>query len=199
MLYVDTPENKALASKRIFLIRHAKPAVPTKGLFSYEDACQYINDYDAAAIEHFVLEHEVIPFDEIDKVYCSTLPRSQLTAKTIFGEGAQLIIDHNFREFERKIFSFPLLRLPIKLWLVSARILWFLGFNNRDIETFKEAKKRARHCAQTLASDAAENHTTVLVAHGLLNNFIMRELQRMGWKKTLGQGHGFLSVTVFQS
>lgn len=196
---MDAPENSALLPKRIFLIRHARPAVSKKGLFSYEDACKYINDYDAAAIEHFVLEHEVIPFDEIDKVYCSTLARSQLTAKAIFGSDIQLRIDQVFREFERRVYTLPLVRLPIKLWLVSARILWFLGFNNRDIETFKEAKKRARLCAQTLASDAAEHKTTVLVAHGLLNNFIMRELQKMGWKKTLDQGHGFLSVTVLQS
>jgi broad specificity phosphatase PhoE len=190
--------DKGKLPKRIFLIRHARPDVSKKGLFSQEAANNYISDYDAAAVEEFVLEQETIPFKEIDKVYCSTLPRSQLTAKAIFGESVQLKIDSVFREFERRIFSLPLLKLPIKLWLVSARILWFLGFNNKDIETFKEAKQRARSCAETLVSDATVHHTTVLVAHGLLNNFIRKELESMGWQTIRNGGHRYLSVTVMQ-
>ena len=195
---MDTLADKTTLPKRIFLIRHARPNLPKNGLFSYKAASQYITDYDAAAVEEFVLEHESIPYDEIDKVYCSTLPRSQLTAKAIFGDSVLLKIDKAFREFERRMFSLPLLRMPIKLWLVSARILWFMGFNSKDIETFEQAKQRARQCAEILASDAAEHNTTVLVAHGLLNNFIRKELQRMGWRKTLDEGHGFLSVTMLQ-
>jgi broad specificity phosphatase PhoE len=184
--------------KRIFLIRHARPDVSQKGLFNQEAASKFISDYDAAAVEEFVLEQETFPYKEVDKVYCSTLPRSQLTAKAIFGEQVQLKIDSVFREFERRIFSLPLLRLPIKLWLVSARVLWFLGFNNKDIETFKEAKLRARNCAETLAADATTHHTTVLVAHGLLNNFIRKELQAMGWQTKQNGGNGYLSVTLLQ-
>nr|WP_246597062.1 histidine phosphatase family protein [Pontibacter aydingkolensis] len=180
------------------MIRHARPDLPKSGLFSNEDARKYISDYDAAAVEEFVLEHETIPFEEIDRVYCSTLPRSQLTAKAIFGNKVELKVDSVFREFERRIFSLPLFRLPIKLWLVSARILWFMGLNSREIETFKQAKQRARLCAETLATDAATNHTTVLVAHGLLNNFIRRELSKMGWETKFNGGHGYLAVTLLQ-
>jgi broad specificity phosphatase PhoE len=195
---LEAPITKSALPKRIFLIRHARPELPKRGLFSDAAAKKYITDYDAAAVEEFVLEHETIPYEDIDKVYCSTLPRSQLTARAIFGDKVQLRVDKVFREFERRIFSLPLLKLPIKLWLVTARILWFMGFNSKNIETFKEAKQRARLCAHTLATDAATHHTTVLVAHGLLNNFIRRELQRMGWRKTLDQGNGFLSVTMLE-
>ncbi|MEJ8801566.1 histidine phosphatase family protein [Pontibacter sp. H249] len=190
--------NKSALPKRIFLIRHARPDLPKSGFFSNAAAKQYITDYDAAAVENFILEHETLPYNDVDTVYCSTLPRSQLTAKAIFGDKVQLKVDNVFREFERRIFSLPLIKLPIKLWLVSARVLWFMGFNNRDIETFKEAKHRARQCAETLATDAHLNQTTVLVAHGLLNNFIRKELEQMGWHKTLDEGHGYLSVTLFQ-
>ena len=197
---MDSPAftDKVTLPKRIFLIRHARPDVSKKGLFNQAAAVKYISDYDAAAVEEFILEHETIPFKEIDRVYCSTLPRSQLTAKAIFGESVQLKIDTIFREFERRIFSLPLLKMPIKLWLVSARILWFLGFNNKDIETFREAKTRARSCAEALAADATSHHTTVLVAHGLLNNFIRKELEAMGWQTTHNGGHGYLSVTLMQ-
>lgn len=184
--------------KRIFLIRHARPDVSQKGLFTQDDARKYIAEYDAAAVEAFVLEHEVIPYKEINQVYCSTLIRSQLTAKAIFGEEVKLTIDNVFREFERRIFSLPYLKLPIQFWLLSARLLWFLGFNNKEIESFKQAKQRARQCAYSLAEDANQHHTTVLVAHGLLNNFIKRELQEMGWKVAHDEGHNYLAVTMLE-
>lgn len=195
---MKTHNHSAHLQKRIFLIRHAKPEVPAKGFFSATAASQYISDYDAAQVEQFVLENEAIPYKEIKEVYCSTLIRSQLTAKAIFGEQVLLKVDHNFREFERKIFSLPLLRLPIKLWLVSARLLWFLGLNSKGIESFKEAKWRARKCAERLEEDADEHATTVLVAHGLLNNFILRELKRLGWHQTIRGGSGFVSLNVLE-
>ncbi|ARS36121.1 histidine phosphatase family protein [Pontibacter actiniarum] len=183
-------------AKRIFLIRHARPRVSRKGLFDAAAARQYISDYDAAQVEEFVMAHEGIPYQAVEKVYCSTLVRSQLTAKAIFGEQAELRVDPTFREFERRIFTLPLLRLPIRLWLLSARLLWFLGLNSRGIETFRQARTRARRAAEVLAQDAQEHHTTVLVAHGLLNNFIRRELKALGWQESSKGGHGFLSVQV---
>lgn len=170
--------------------------VEKKGIFNAEAARQYISDYDAAAVEDFVLQNETIPYEEIKRVYCSTLVRSQLTAKAIFGEETELVIDHNFREFERRIFSLPLLKLPIKLWLVTARVLWFMGLNSRDIESFKEAKWRVKSCAELLEKEATKQRTAVLVAHGLLNNFIKRELKRKGWKQVVKGGSGFISISV---
>jgi broad specificity phosphatase PhoE len=183
---------------RIFLIRHARPLVSKKGYFSAANARTYLSDYDAAEVEAFVLEHAAIPYQEVKQVYCSTLVRSQLTARKIFGEEVELVVRHEFREFERRIFSLPLLQLPIRLWLVSARALWMMGLNSKGIETFREAKRRARQCAALLASDAASQPAVILVAHGLLNNFIRWNLQNMGWKSSLNEGSGFLSVTVME-
>lgn len=194
----NRPPHKYFPHKKIFLIRHARPMVAWKGFSNAVSARQYLSDYDAAQVEEFVLQHEAIPYKEIKKVYCSTLIRSQLTAKGIFGEQVLLKVDHNFREFERKIFSLPLLRLPIRIWLVAARVLWFLGLNNKGIETFREARLRARKCAEMLAEDANENGTTVLVAHGLLNNFIRWELRRMGWQHSVNGGNTFLAVHVLE-
>ncbi|PRY05734.1 histidine phosphatase superfamily protein (branch 1) [Pontibacter ummariensis] len=172
--------------------------VSTKGLFGEAEARQYISDYDAAQVEEFVLEHEAIPYKEVKQVYCSTLIRSRLTARAIFGDDVQLKEHKVFREFERRIFSLPLLRLPIRFWLITARVLWFFGLNNRDVESFSEARQRARRGAEILDSDARHNTTTVLVAHGLLNNFIKRELKRMGWLQTVKGGSGFVSVNVLE-
>ncbi|GHA53602.1 phosphoglycerate mutase family protein [Pontibacter akesuensis] len=182
--------------QQIFLIRHARPTVSRKGLFSASDASTYISDYDTAQVEEFVLQHEAIPYRQIKKVYCSTLVRSQLTARAIFGEEVALVQEPVFREFERRIFSLPLVRLPIKVWLLSARLLWFMGLNSQGIETFREARARARQAADILAQDAAAHQTTVLVAHGLLNGFIRRELRRMGWQTGIKGGNDFLAVHV---
>jgi broad specificity phosphatase PhoE len=190
---LDTPK-----PRRIFLIRHAKPLVSSKGFVNATYARQYISDYDAADVEEFVLTHEAIPYKEIKKVHCSTLVRSQLTAKAIFGDDVQLVIDANFREFERRIFSLPFIHLPIKLWLIGARILWFLGFNSSGIETFKQARQRASAAAKQLANEANQETIAVLVAHGLLNFFIRRELKRLGWQQTLKEGNSFVSVNAFE-
>ncbi|SIT93761.1 Broad specificity phosphatase PhoE [Pontibacter indicus] len=184
--------------KRIFLIRHARPVVPKKGYFNKAAASNYINDYDAAEVEQFVLEHEAIPYREVRQVYCSTLVRSQLTARQIFGEEVELVVRHEFREFERRIFSLPLLRLPIRLWLLSARMLWMMGLNNRGIETFRQAKQRAREAASFLAEQAEQKPPVILVGHGLLNNFIRWYLQDLGWKTAIHEGSGFLSVTMLE-
>ncbi|MBX0333282.1 phosphoglycerate mutase family protein [Pontibacter sp. HSC-14F20] len=192
-----TPETNRTRG-RIFLIRHARPLVSKKGYFSRAAASSYISDYDAAEVEQFVMEHEAIPYQEVRQVYCSTLVRSQLTARQIFGEEVELIVRHEFREFERRIFSLPLLRLPIRLWLVSARVLWMMGLNSKGIETFRQAKQRAREAASFLAQQAEHNPTVVLVAHGLLNNFIRWYLQDLGWKPVIQEGSGFLSVTMLE-
>ena len=186
------------SKQKIFLIRHARPLVSRKGYFNAAQARTYVSEYDAAAVEEFVLQHEAIPYKEIRRVYCSTLVRSQLTAKAIFGEDVELIIRHEFREFERKIFSLPLVKLPIRFWLLSARALWLLGLNNKGIETFREARARARQCAELLVQEAQQHQTAILVAHGLLNYFIRRHLQHMGWKSTLHEGSGFVGVSVLE-
>lgn len=193
----DSAESNPIRG-RIFLIRHARPVVSKKGYFSTAAARSYISDYDAAEVEQFVLEHETIPYQEVRQVYCSTLIRSRLTARQIFGDEVELIERHEFREFERRIFSLPLLRLPIRLWLVSARLLWMLGLNSKGIETFTQAKQRAREAASFLAAEAEQNQSVILVAHGLLNNFIRWYLQDLGWKSTLHEGSGFLSVTILE-
>ncbi len=172
--------------------------VDRHGFFSSRAAARFISDYDAAAVEEFVFEHHALPTGSYKKIFCSTLLRSQLTAKAIFGEDATFVVRPEFREFERKVFSLPLLRLPVGFWLVMARLLWFLGFNSKGIETFAQARQRARTCANILAGEAETHHAAILVAHGLLNNFIMLELRRMGWKLTDKGGSSFLAVNILQ-
>ena len=179
----------------IFLIRHYKPKVDHKGLYDASRATQFISDYDAAGIEAIINKPEGLPFEEVKRVHCSLLPRAKQTALAIFGPEVELVEDKIFNECERKILSLPLLRFPIKVWLAGARALWLLGLNSQGIENYKEARIRARLCAETLTKYAHTERKTVLVAHGMLNIFIRRYLSELGWKVIRKDGSGYLSVT----
>jgi broad specificity phosphatase PhoE len=182
-------------SLHIFLIRHSKPQVARAGLFDHARASRFIRDYDAAAIEDVVANPPGLPYEEIKRVHCSALPRARQTARAIFGSEVELTEDPLFNECERRILALPLLRFPIQVWLTGARLLWLLGLNSRGIENYRQARKRARQGAETLARYAGAEHKTVLVAHGLLNLFLRNNLKKMGWQVIRQEGHGYLAVT----
>ncbi|MGV3588704.1 MAG: histidine phosphatase family protein [Adhaeribacter sp.] len=179
----------------IFLVRHYKPKVNQQGLFDATQATQFISEYDAAGIETIINKPTGLPFTEVKRVHCSLLPRAKQTALAIFGPEVELVEDKLFNECERKILSLPLFRFPIKVWLAGARALWLLGLNNQGIETYKEARNRARQCAEKLQQYAAQENKTVLVAHGVLNIFIRKYLRKLGWQVVRKDGRGYLSVT----
>ena len=180
---------------RIFLIRHQRPALSKKGWFNRQQAHQFVLDYDTCNIEELVNKPIGLPFENITKVYCSSLPRAKLTARAIFGPHVLLLEDAAFNEFQRDIFQLPLLKFPIKFWLLSTRVLWLLGVNYKGIETFRQARARAWQAAQHLAAYAQTDGLVVLVAHGFLNFFILRALKKMGWRVVRHDGSNFLGVT----
>jgi broad specificity phosphatase PhoE len=185
-------------SRQIFLIRHARPAVERRGLFNQQKAEQFIKDYDAAAIDAIVEHPQNLNTGQVKHVFCSPLNRSKLTARAIFGPNIMLIEDAAFREFERRIFRLPKLHLPIDFWLVTSRILWIFGWNSKDIETYKQARQRAREGARHLEIEADAEGKAVLVAHGFLNRAIEAALKKKGWKSVRSDGSGYLSVKVLE-
>jgi broad specificity phosphatase PhoE len=194
----DISDPSAPTVLRIFLVRHARPEVSRKGAFGQQQASQFIQDYDAADVEAGISPPAGLPYKEVKKVYCSTLTRSKKTARALFGPEMPLVEDPTFNEFERKILRLPLLKFPIDFWLTASRAFWLLGLNSSGIETFRQAKSRSRHCAEHLTSQAQQEGQLVLVAHGFLNAFIRRELQKQGWQVTRKDGSGFLGVTVLE-
>ena len=71
-----------------------------------------------------------------------------------------------------------------------------MGFNKRDIESFREAKKRARIAAVKLEENATKNGKTLLVSHGLLNHYLVKYLKKNGWTEVFDGGRGYLSQKV---
>ncbi|RDC65628.1 histidine phosphatase family protein [Adhaeribacter pallidiroseus] len=182
-------------TQHIFLIRHQRPDVSKKGFFNQQQAGQFLKNYDTSAIEQLVTKPAGLPYEHVTQVFCSNLPRAKQTARAIFGPGVTLIEDALFNEFQRQVFRVPKIKFPIKFWLYGARILWLLGLNNKGLETFGQARKRARKAALKLGQQAATDGKVVLVAHGFLNFFVRRALQKMGWRVVRADGGGFLGVT----
>lgn len=190
-------KNKA-GKKQIYLIRHAQPDLSRTGFYSYQKAADYIKHYDLADIVSTLSLPDITRLEHVEKIYCSPLNRAIQTAKALFGAEAELVVDKRFREFERRIALLPVLSLPIDFWLITARLLWFAGFNSRDIENFKQARARAKDCAAFLEHRAEQESTVVLVAHGMLNRFIRRCLKQRGWTQKQHEGNGFLAISLLE-
>ncbi len=180
---------------RIFLIRHGKPLVSRAGFFSHRSAAQFILDYDATDVEEFDRILADVDFANLKHVHCSTLQRAKGTARKLFGSEITLKEDAVFREFERKIIKLPMLKMPIRFWLILSRLLWVFGFNKSGIESFTDARNRAKAGANLLAAEAKKEGVAVLVAHGFLNRFLVRSLKRSGWQLAKKADYGFVGVT----
>lgn len=183
--------------RQIALIRHGEPDLLKNGQFSYEQAKDYIKNYDSVGImvpdePFFILE------DTEDVVlFTSTIPRAQATAKYLFGADRDIKVSADFREFERKIGNRRMkMNLPLRYWTTTARIKWMLGIDREGIESFSEARERARRAAQILAEASEQNPKVVLVAHGFLNRYIKKNLEKMGWKVVRDGGSNYFATTI---
>lgn len=182
---------------QIYLIRHAKPNVKKNWFYSADEAMQYVLDYNSVPIIPFDPSLVVVNLNSNHIIYCSSLPRAQETALKIFGDKFPVVSDSIFREFEiRMISASSFLKMPLGIWQAFSRGSWMLGFNHRGIESRKEARLRARQASENLIKVAYDEETAVLVAHGMLNGAIAKELEKKGWKLIQKQGHVNLGATI---
>ncbi|MEM9896005.1 MAG: histidine phosphatase family protein, partial [Bacteroidota bacterium] len=183
--------------KQIVLLRHGEPAMNKKGWKTRKEAQAYIQEYDEVGIIPPKDKPFVLSENEVPAIHTSSLNRSISTANHLFSQHPHHEANPIFREFERKIFVFPNIKLPIKWWLTGSRLLWFTGLNKKGIESFREARARAKEAVAMLEADAFEHGKTVLVAHGLLNHYLARYFRKNGWKHVYNGGKDYLAQQVF--
>ena len=182
--------------KQIALIRHGEPALNKKGWFTRTEAIQFIHDYDSVGVEPIHDMPFVLHRGDMRIIHTSTLNRAKHTARLIFGDNAVYNADPLFREFERKIVAFPNIKMPLKFWLLSARLTWLLGVNDAAIESYKEAKRRAQEASEKLIQYAEEDPKVVLVAHGFLNRQLVKNLKKKGWTLVRKGGSDYLATSL---
>lgn len=182
--------------QQIILIRHGEPDLNKKGWRNRNEAIQFMKDYDSAIVKPFSkkpINPENIP---IDTIFHSTLPRAKYTAQRAFGDTKILVGNSDFVEFERKAMKWPNIKMPIKFWTTGSRVLWMMGFNDKNIESFRRAKKRAIKNTKTLTLEAERNEMVILVAHGLHNKYLKKFLRKSGWTVAKNTGNDYLSVKI---
>ncbi|UZR95394.1 histidine phosphatase family protein [Chondrinema litorale] len=181
---------------QIILIRHGQPDVSKKGWRNREGAKLFVKMYDSVGVLAFT-PLPVCPEDfKENKVYHSNIPRAVNTASRIFADRYDMIENDRFREFERKIFPFFNIKMPLSVWLTVSRGLWFLGLNDKGIENFKEARKRAKSNAEFLAEEADKEQLVIVVAHGLHNKYVAKYLKRLGWDTVRKGGSSYTAVNI---
>ncbi|MEM6260947.1 MAG: alpha-ribazole phosphatase [Bacteroidota bacterium] len=178
---------------QIVLLRHGEPALDKTGKRKRSGAVQYVHDYDMVGIYPPAFIPLTLQDDELTFIYTSSLNRSISTAQKVFNLEELHRPKSLFREFERKVFAFPNIKLPLKWWLIGSRVMWLMGFNNRGIEGFGAAKRRAKIATRFLEQDAYWNGKTLLVSHGLLNHYLFKYLEKRGWTVVYDGGKGYLS------
>lgn len=191
----DLKDLETSSLQQIIVIRHGEPALDKKGWKTREEAIRYTEMYDSVGVFDFTKKPICFRINEPDTVYTSLLPRAINTAEKTFDHPIKS--KKLFNEFERKVINFPDIYLPRQFWSVSTRLVWMMGFNDKGIESFSEAKKRSRDAAVFLDNDAQKHGKTVLFAHGFLNKYIRRYLKKMGYKVIDMDGQKYLGAYYF--
>ena len=191
-LFADT----SAPIRQIVLIRHAEPDLDKKGCRNRDEAIRFFSAYDSAGIVPFDKRPLCLESIGTSTVLHSSLPRARQSAKLAFGQGFEYQENDRYREFERKTMKFCNIRLPLKCWTTSSRLLWLMGLNDKGIESFREARSRARENANVLADKTTGEEQVILLAHGLHNRYVKKYLKKLGWKEVYDSGNAYLSVKI---
>jgi broad specificity phosphatase PhoE len=90
------------------------------------------------------------------------------------------------------------LKLPPGVWIVVARLAWFLNIGDAR-ETVAATRMRAARMADRLIALAVEHGCVVAVGHGMFHRFLASDLRRRGWRGPRPMPHGYWSVAEFVS
>lgn len=180
---------------QIIIIRHGEPEINTNGWFSYKAAKNYIKAYDTVGVSSIKDPPVILESHEEVKIFSSSLFRAYDTSLKIFPEADAICVDSAFIEFQREIIPLPLI-LPIKGWTGLSRFFWMIGLHSSTIPCLRSEKSRARSDSELLDEAARKSKKVILVAHGLLNKYIVRYLKKNGWDHSYDGGNDYLAVQV---
>jgi hypothetical protein len=193
---------RALCSGRervqITILRHGRPEFDWgRNVKGYEFRCLE-KAYDSAGIIGNPPEELLNLTDQHNFVVCSgsDLPRSLQSARAI-GATTVHLSSPIFREMNIPYFENVSIKLPINLWVVILRGLWFLGFS-RNTESISAAKFRAKSASKKLIELAAKHHSVLLVGHGFLNHYVAKELLANNWMGPSNPGRKYWEFGTYE-
>jgi broad specificity phosphatase PhoE len=201
---VDTAERTravpfaSVPRRRIILVRHGRPAIPTALRTCHRGFSRYIDAYEDAGLDPGSAPPEELLdlVKGLNAVFTSGSPRAHDSARTLLPD-ADVVADPLFSEAPLAAPRIPLLKLKVPAWAVMARIMWHAGYHP-EIENYRRAKARAIAAADILLQRAEENDgVAVLVAHGYFNAMIGRVLRKRGFRRTGSHRVRFWNVVVY--
>jgi broad specificity phosphatase PhoE len=89
------------------------------------------------------------------------------------------------------------LRAPASVWLVVARLAWWLDVTSSQ-EPIAAARARAQRVTDNVISLAREHRSVLVVGHGVFNSFIARRLRALGWSGPLLPPSRYWSVATYR-
>ena len=187
----------AFSSSKIYLIRHATVPIENPGWCSAQIAYKYRVVYNKTSVLEFdpdkVLKKIDFP-ETIDTVFCSPQLRAIQTAELLFDKKVNLKINKNLMELDYPVIQWPLIRLPVKVWLTTSLISWMAGKKQVGKPTYRQRKQSLEHYSNELINYAKTHGKTVVIAHGVVNRELIKILKKKGWKFEHRDGYGNLSV-----
>jgi len=185
------------ASSKIYLIRHAIVQIENPGWCNTQTTYTYKDDYNKYSVE--VFEQEIVlkkiehP-ETIDTVFCSPQLRAIQTANLLFDKQVILRINKNLKELQYTIISFPVLKLPVRIWQAISLISWMASNNQEEYPTYRQRKQDLEIYSNEIITYAETHGKSVVVAHGVVNRELIKILKKKGWKFEHRDGYGNLSV-----
>ncbi|MCG7874395.1 MAG: histidine phosphatase family protein [Candidatus Thiodiazotropha lotti] len=174
---------------RITLLRHGSPDFEWQRSVRGYEFKQLEREYDGATINDSPPAESVQQITHHHCFVCSDLARSLDSAKAL-GVAQVDFSDRLFRELNLPYFDKTSLRLPLEIWVIVLRSLWYMGFS-KNSESYREARSRAKSAAERLIELASKHHAVLLVGHGFLNHYIAKELRALGWNGPSSPGRKY--------
>lgn len=175
---MSTNTYRAGMNKEILLIRHGKPKAAQNHKVSAAGFANWVRQYDKSYVcdtsrpkhkldlsEHYVISSDLKRAIHSAEIYTQKTPDISLPL---------------FREMD-----IPWYPIPIKAkawnWVYLNRLIWLLG-KTGPFESFGQAKARSIQAAEYLADKINEQQAIAVFAHAMMNRFLCKELQRLGWQ-----------------
>lgn len=181
---------------QITIVRHGKPDFNWKRSVKENELGNLVKDYDAAGIIDLPPENLKSLVNQHNYIVCSNLPRSIQSAKAIGARKIHLS-DSIFKEMSIPHLNQMKIKLPVKVWAVLLRVLWFIGFS-KNTESISIAKNRAKQAAQKLIELANKHESILLVGHGFTNHYIAKELLANNWAGSSSPGKKYWEFGVYK-
>jgi len=164
----------------IILLRHGKPDVSIDSRISIRQLSPMIAAYNNSGVSQSAPAASINIAQSCEHIVCSDLPRSIQSAQRL-GLKHIHVSSPVFREVDLPVSVWPSPKMSAYFWFAFFRLIWFMGHRAKG-ESLSAARVRAATGMRELTQLAQTHGRVLLVGHGLLNQFIAKQLLANGWQ-----------------